>query len=625
MAQDKQTDAGQIYRFTRLNKVFWALEAALLAMFMVQFVLADYFLASVLIGLALVLMSVYVLLRRGTTDLAAGVLFILLSLTVSCLMWVFHGLRDEAMLAFPALIFFSAIIGGRRLFIAVTVIALATVLLIGTANTLGWHSNELRAGGLEAASFIFVILLITGYAVWLFNNDLQEAEARVNREIERARESETRVKELAHRDALTDLPNRIAARERFVHAIGMSARSGTKVGMMFLDLDDFKFINDSHGHQTGDEFLLETARRLTDTVRSTDFVSRLGGDEFLVILENVKDAQQISGVANKILQQIKQPIHLNSSDLQVTASLGIAVAPDDGEDFDTICRQADIAMYHTKSAGRNDFHFFDEDMNQRVQDRLRILSYLHEAVNKRQFELYFQPKIDLSTGAIVGAESLIRWNHPQLGLMSPGDFIALAENSGLIVDIGAWVIRESCLACKRWQQLGPKNFAVAANISSIQFSRGKFLELVQGALNDSGLAPECLELELTETLLIDNTGTIKETLGELRELGVVLSIDDFGTGYSNLGYLKSFDVSVLKIDRSFVSKMLTSEHDRVIVEAIMQVASRLDLAVVAEGVENKEVADLVRILGCDMAQGYYWSEPLNATDFESFLQQRIVA
>lgn len=625
MPEDTHTDVTQPYRFTRLTRVFWALEASLLAMLLLQLLTADYTMVAVFSGLAAALMSVYVLLKNGHASLAAGALFILISLTISGLMWYFHGLRDEAMLAYPALIFFSAVIGGRKLFATVVAIALITVVVIGAANTFGWHSNALKVGDLESASFIVVILLITSYAVWLFNNELQDATRRVNLEIERARDSEIRVKEIAQRDALTGLPNRIAARERFEHAIGMSARSYTKVCMMFLDLDDFKNINDSHGHQTGDEFLLQTAQRLTETVRSTDFISRLGGDEFLVILESVRDAEHISSVAEKILKQIKQPVHLDGSDLQVSASIGIAVAPDDGRDFDTICRQADIAMYHTKSAGRNNFHFFDEAMNHRVQDRLRILSHLKLAAEKQQFELYFQPKIDLKTGAVVGAESLIRWNHPELGLMHPVDFISLAENSGIILDIGAWVIRESCLAGKRWQQTGLGDFSIAANISSIQFSRGNFLELVQDALDESGLAPQSLELELTETLLIDNTGTIKETLEKLRKLGVVLSIDDFGTGYSNLGYLKSFDVSVLKIDRSFISKILSSEHDRVIVEAIMQVASRLDLKVVAEGVENKEVADIVRILGCDMAQGYYWSAPLNADDFEAFLQQRVVA
>lgn len=625
MTDDTHTDVSQVYRFTRLNRVFWALETAIVAMLLVQLAVGDYFMSGVMAGLGVLLMSVYALLQQGKAGLASAVLFILISLTVSWLMWIYQGLRDEAMLVFPVLIFFSAVIGGRRLFMTVVAIALATVLLIGMANSFGWHEHELASGDLESASFIIVILLFTSYVVWLFTSDLQDTLARLSQEVARSHESQAREKELAQLDVLTGLPNRAAARERFEHAVAVGQRNNTRVGLMFLDLDDFKTINDSYGHQTGDEFLKQTAERLTQTVRVSDCVCRLGGDEFLIILESVKDSSQVAVVADKILSAIKQPIHLDNADLVVSASIGIAIAPDDGRDFDTICRQADIAMYHTKGSGRNNYHFFDETMNRKLQDRLRVLGYLHDAVNRSQFELYFQPKIDLRSGRVIGAESLIRWNHPEMGLIHPGEFIPIAEQSGLIMEIGDWVITESCRSGKRWQDITSSEFSIAVNISSIQFSRADLLGRIKGALQESGLSPQSLELELTETLLIDNNDTIKESLEQLRDLGVVLSIDDFGTGYSNLGYLKAFDVSVLKIDRSFISKILSSDHDRVIVEAIMQVATQLDLRVVAEGVENRDVAEALLELGCDMAQGYYWSEPLNAGEFEKFLTRKNAA
>lgn len=623
MADEFDNDVTQAYRFTLLTQVFWALELSLLVLFFLQIGFGDYFMAGTFGVLSLILTSVYALLKKDRMSQAASALFVILFVIVAGLMWLYHGLRDEALLAFPALIFFSAMIGGRRLFLMIVTSCLAVVLFIGAMSSAGLHTNLAPPGGLESASFIVVILLITSYSVWLFSKDLQGTMVRLNQEIQRVKESESTIRALARLDALTELPNRTAAGERFAHALGVSKRNDRLLCLMFLDLDDFKSINDSHGHQTGDEVLKATAQRLIAAVRSTDCVARLGGDEFLVILESVRDATQITGVAEKILKEIKRPLQRNGADLNITASIGIAIAPNDGEDFDTICRLADIAMYHTKNAGRNNFHFFDEQMSQRVQDRMTILTHLHEAVNKEQFELYFQPKIDLRSNRVIGAESLIRWNHPTLGFMQPVDFISIAEESGLIVDIGAWVVVQSCIACKRWQTLMPGDFSVAANISSMQFNRGDFLAMVEKALKTSGLAPRNLELELTETLLIESSDNIHSSLESLRDLGVNLSIDDFGTGYSNLGYLKSFDVSVLKIDRSFISKILTSEYDRIIVEAILQVASQLKLKVVAEGVESKELADALLTLGCDMAQGYYWSEPLNARDFENFLKENL--
>ncbi|WP_170287353.1 putative bifunctional diguanylate cyclase/phosphodiesterase [Halioglobus maricola] len=589
---------------------------------MVQLIIGHTELALVLAGLAVAITCVPILIRKGRPDLATNALVIILATPVFGLMWTYKGLHDEAMLAIPALILFSAVVGSRWIFVAVTVSAIITVFLIGLANTTGVYIHQLQPGNLYTAAMIIVILMVTSFAVWVFAEDMRATMERLSREIHRVNESQFKIRELAHHDALTSLPNRLLAREQFEHALAVSQRTDTKVCLMFMDLDDFKNVNDSFGHQGGDEFLQETAQRLISTVRTTDCVSRLGGDEFLIILESVDDAELMTSVASKILQEVKKPVAIGDSDIVVTASIGIAIAPDDGEDFDTICRQADIAMYHTKDSGRNNYHFFNEAMHQRVQDRLNILSYLHEGLSKRQFELYYQPKIDLATGRIIGAEALIRWHHPVRGLITPDDFIPVAEQSGLIEEMGTWVVEEACRYCKQCEELGliESDFTMAVNISPVQFSRGAITEVVDEALKKNGLAAQRLELELTESLLIDNSASIKRALLQLRKLGVELAIDDFGTGYSNLGYLKAFQVGVLKIDRSFISKILEAEQSRILVEAIIQVASRLNIKVVAEGVESQQMAEALFVLGCDQAQGFHWTRPLNAMKFEKYMR-----
>lgn len=619
---DPQRDITEGYRFSRLTTVFWALEWSLFALFIVQVILGRYDLAAVLAGLAVALCCIPILKKLGRPDIAVNALIIILTIPVFGLMWMHKGLHDEAVIAIPALILFSAVVGSRWLFMAVTVSSIFTVFLIGLTNTTGLHVHELSPGNLTTASFIIVILMVTGFAVWLFAEDMRESMNRLSREIERVNESQFMIRELAHHDALTSLPNRLLAREQFEHALAVSQRNGTKVCLMFMDLDDFKHVNDSFGHQGGDEFLKETALRLMSTVRATDCVSRLGGDEFLIILESVDDAELMTSVASKILQEVKKPVLIGSSEIVVTASIGIAIAPNDGEDFDTICRQADIAMYHTKDSGRNNYHFFNKKMHERVQDRLNILSYLHEGLSQRQFEIFYQPKIDLESGRVIGAEALIRWHHPTRGLIAPAEFIGVAEQSGLIEEMGSWAMEEACRYCKQCLDLGlvDSGFTMAVNISPVQFARGSITKVVSDALNKSGLDAHQLELELTESLLIDNSTSIKRALLQLRRMGVELAIDDFGTGYSNLGYLKAFEVSVLKIDRSFISRILEAEQSRILVEAIIQVASRLNIKVVAEGVENQKMAEALSMLGCDQAQGYYWSRPLNAMKFEKFMR-----
>ena len=622
MSQEEENNSAErVFRFKRLTQLFWAVEFTFIALLIAELMEGEVKLAAAIAVLAVILSSVYFFIKKGFIDQATTVLFIILVVVISALMWSYGGLQDETLLAFPIFLLFSAMLGNKKLFFVLLGYAVATTLAIGIANETGWHVNESPDGGLHSAILITILLLAISYSIWLLSNDLGSVFDKLTEENRRAKESQSRIQRLVHHDALTNLPNRLLAKERFEHAIAASKRKSTLVCLMYLDLDNFKAINDSLGHQSGDNFLKETASRLQALTRESDTVCRQGGDEFLVILESIESEEDIAGVAAKILETVKKPIALNDSSVVATVSMGITVAPDDGVDFDTICKEADMAMYHAKELGRNGYCFYDQAMDERAQDNLQLLSDMREAISLQQFELHYQPKVDLHTGALVGAEALIRWPHPTRGFIPPQEFIPLAERSGIIVDISEWVVEESCRECKRWQDMGHEHLSIAVNVSSIEFKRGRITTIVSEALQKSGLSPDRLELELTESLLLADSSGVGETLEHLRGTGVTLSIDDFGTGYSNLGYLKKFDVSVLKIDQSFVRKTLTSAEDRAIVQAIIQIASSLNLKTIAEGVENREVAEILKGMGCDMGQGFLWSKPLTAEEFLDYLPQ----
>lgn len=613
--REDNNSAERVFRFKRLIQLFWAVELALVALLIAELAEGRMVVSAIIAALGLILSSVYILAKKGFFDRATTVLFGILAITVSALMWNFGGLQDETLLAFPVFLLFSAMLGNNKTFLALLGYAVVTVIAIGVANETGWHVNEKPGGDLHSAILITIILLVISYSIWLLTNDLSLLLTRLSDENVRVKNSQSKIQRLVYHDALTDLPNRLLAKERFEHAMATAKRKASQVCLMYLDLDNFKAINDSLGHQSGDEFLKETASRLKALIRESDTVCRQGGDEFLVILESIKSEEDITTTAEKILTAVKKPITINDSTVVSTVSMGITVAPNDGTDFDTICKEADMAMYHAKEQGRNGYCFYDQAMNRRAQENLQLLADLREAIASQQFELYYQPKIDLHTGATIGAEALVRWNHPVRGMVLPLDFIPLAELSGIIVDISEWVVAESCRECKRWHELGHKQLHIAVNVSAAEFIRGRITSIVDEALLQSGLAPGALELELTEALLIDGTSDVSETLAHLRSTGVALTLDNYGTGYSNLGYLKKIDVSVLKIDQSFVEKVLTSAEDKAIIQAIILMAASLKLKTVAKGVENPQLAETLTEMGCDMGQGYFWSKPLTADEF----------
>jgi len=433
------------------------------------------------------------------------------------------------------------------------------------------------------------------------------------------KQAEAQIEFLAHHDHLTQLPNRFVAMERLKMAMAYAYRAKENVALLFLDLDHFKAINDSLGHNMGDLLLVEVARRLQTCLRETDTVSRQGGDEFLVILTHIHDLTAVTGSAAKIVNALAAPYEIDGHALAVTVSVGIAIYPNDAQDTETLMQRADTAMYHAKGTGGNEFTFFSEQMNVAVAETLAIRSELRQALAAGEFALHYQPQIDLASGRILGAEALLRWHSPKRGLVLPDEFIFIAEDCGLIVPIGDWVLQEACRQAVRWQQAGLPELTVAVNLSAMQFRRGNLQQSVVQALSASGLAPDLLELELTESILITEAEFALETVRNLKSLGIRFAIDDFGTGYSSLAYLKRFPIDKLKIAQTFVQDMDTNPEDAAIVHAVIQMARALKLKTIAEGAETAETIEHLRLHHCDEVQGDYYSQPLTEEEFTLYI------
>jgi diguanylate cyclase (GGDEF)-like protein len=459
---------------------------------------------------------------------------------------------------------------------------------------------EIVAGVIGALSLLYVLML------WMAGRS-----DRILREQEAQRvANEERIRYQAYHDPLTGLPNRTSFVDHLEEAIRRSKRFGWSLGLMFLDLDRFKRVNDSLGHEAGDELLRVAARRLQGCIRESDMLFRMGGDEFTVLLENVKGPEEAAAVAVRMTQTVAEPIELRHHELTATVSIGIALYPKDDQSGERLVKSADTAMYRAKDLGRNRYAFFTQEMNDRVESQLVLEAGLQRAVRNDEFVLHYQPRVSAATRRVVGVEALLRWQHPERGLVPPGEFIPLLEESGLIVRVGAQVIAAACRQNKAWQDAGLPPMRVSVNISSRQFRTGSLEETVREALRASGLQPEWLEIELTESLLVENSEHAVAVMERLKEIGVAISIDDFGTGYSSLGYLKRFPIDSLKIDRSFVKDLRTSATDAAIVDAISALAHSLGLGLVAEGVEEAGQADFLRARYCTEMQGYLFGRPV---------------
>lgn len=431
----------------------------------------------------------------------------------------------------------------------------------------------------------------------------------VFRDVSTARAMALQMAHAAQHDVLTGLPNRMLLNDRIGHAIALARRQMRKVAILFLDLDGFKHINDSLGHPIGDKLLQSISKRLVDCVRGADTVSRQGGDEFVVLLSTIDQSEDAAITARRMLKAVAETHSIDSHDLHITASIGVSVYPDDGLDAETLTKNADTAMYQTKENGRQGYRFFKPAMNVRAVERQSVEEGLRHAVERREFALHYQPKSNLRTGAITGVEALIRWRHPTRGMMMPAQFIPIAEDCGLIVPIGAWVLREACSQARAWADAGLPQTTMAVNVSAMEFKNEKFLAELFAIVAETGMDPRTLELELTESVLMKRVEAMASVLHILRERGVRVAIDDFGTGYSSLSYLRKFPVDALKIDQSFVRQISTTGDDTTLVTAVIGMARNLKLRSIAEGVETLEELEFLREHHCEEAQGYFLGRP----------------
>lgn len=441
-------------------------------------------------------------------------------------------------------------------------------------------------------------------------------------DISERKQAEERIEFLAHHDPLTKLPNRVLTRDRFALATATALRDKTSVAMLFVDLDQFKYVNDSFGHQAGDRLLVLATERLREHIRDADTISRQGGDEFLIILPGLGDPNAVTRIAQGMLDALATPFDIEDHTIGISASIGITLFPADGKDFDTLLKNADAAMYAAKASGKNTYRFFTEELNVDVLDRLQLKAQMRNALARKEYGLHYQPQIELATGKVMGVEALIRWNQPELGPVSPSRFIPVAEESGLINPIGEWVLEEACRQGLEWRNTGLPPMTVAVNVAAQQINRGNIFEVVQKVLERTGFPPEFVELEFTESGLLHDVAHSLETVRRLKTLGVRMAIDDFGTGYSSLSYLKKFKVGKLKIDQSFVRDLEQDVEDMEIVRAIVQMGKTLHMRVIAEGVETPGQVLILQGLGCDEAQGYHFARPLPAGDLRLWIGRR---
>jgi diguanylate cyclase (GGDEF)-like protein len=473
-------------------------------------------------------------------------------------------------------------------------------------------ASEASRQTVAAVDPILLAVMITGVTLLVLGNALGVSFWTLSRRLAHQEE----IRYLAYHDALTGLPNRSNFNDRIEELVKIARRTNTPLGLMFIDLDRFKLVNDSLGHQEGDALLKAVGQRLRSCMRESDLVFRMGGDEFTVILPNLERPEDAVVLARRILASFNESLRLpGQHDFMIGASIGIAVFPSDGTSAEQLVRNADAAMYAAKESGRGRYEFYAERMNIRVMERLNLESALQKALRDGEFILHYQPRVTAGDGEIVAAEALLRWNYPPRGIIPPGEFIPVLEETGLIVPVGEWVLRTACRQARAWSDAG-RAVRVSVNVSSRQFESGVFGELVAAVLRETGLPPRMLELELTESLIVRNVDHALELMNQLKRIGVLLSIDDFGSGYSSLNYLRQFPLDFLKIDRSFVSELVTNKKDAAIVEAIVVLARNLEIAVVAEGVEHSAQADVLRARQCDELQGYLFGKPVTAEALE---------
>ena len=612
--------AGMALRPRRLVHVISLIIAAVALVIILNLFEQRWPYASVLIALELLLCLSLRFVRQNLLALSAQFTVVSLTVAMGLLCFLFGGIHDPAINTFPIILIFASMFVSRRFFFGILTLILAIPVSIVLANSRHWHANMVEPVTPVTLVTVLAIMISAAYFAWQISDDLQRALQKLETENCRINEALTHIDALANNDALTGLPNRLLVRSRFDQALELAQRNGENVALLFLDLDHFKTVNDSLGHGAGDALIIEVGRRLRQAVRASDTVSRQGGDEFLIVAAGQPDQISVATLAAKVVNALSTPFQINGVEISATCSLGVAIYPENGRDFEALLKHSDMAMYRAKESGRNAFRFYDAEMNTSMIEQLHLISGIRAALLNNEFTLHYQPQLDLKSGRIRSAEALIRWNSPSQGNITPDRFIPVAERSGQIHEIGAWVLREACRQARAWQQAGLRDLVVGINLSPVQFRRDNLEHEVLDALDSAGLDATGIELELTESLLIVDSDRVRNLLHRIHALGVHLSIDDFGTGYSNLGYLTRFEVERLKIDQSFIRCLTENDNDHSIVRAIIEMAHSLNLQVVAEGVENETVLARLQQLGCDVGQGFFWSKALPPEQFFRFVR-----
>lgn len=533
------------------------------------------------------------------------------------------GVFDIAMLGYPGVIIFAALLGGVMLFsgvlslVVVQCIALTWLIMhdVISPNTpfLSWSHLV----------FIIVIFSVTGFSVYILVYDIRRLMNSLQRENEKVEQNRLQIQHLAHHDPLTNLPNRLLGERLFVKKLKESQEKKLQLALLFIDLDNFKPVNDALGHAAGDRFLQKISQTISGNLSDKESLIRFGGDEFIILASDVENRQQIDQLCKSIIEWCSSEFEILQTNIVVSGSIGIALAPSDGTQFKQLCRKADIAMYEAKRNGRNRFEYYDPKLDKDSDEKFNLIQKLRPAILNEALAVHYQPLVDLSTGNICSVEALVRWPQCDGTMIMPDKFIPLAERSGLIVPLGQWVLEQACLFAARQYKKGNSALTVAVNLSFAQFKDGTLPQIVKHALSKAQLPPKKLELELTESILADSAGNIEAQLKEIKGLGVQFAIDDFGTGYSNLNYLRTFEASKLKIDRNFITTLGSNKDEETLVSAIINMADSLGMTTVAEGIENE--ATLVKLveMGCDIGQGYYWSKPLPEDKIELLLQENL--